>query len=56
MAFKNGEKDAFEREVNTFLKVLGDVDAILAGRPEFSLKKWIKDALCWVKQKKKSAV
>lgn len=46
-AFKNREQTVFDASARAFLELLEDVDALLDGRPEFSLEKWIREARWW---------
>lgn len=46
-AFKNRQQDTFETCADAFLELLEDVDALLDGREEFSLEKWIREARRW---------
>lgn len=46
-AFKNREQEAFDACAGAFLELLEDVDALLDGREEFSLGKWIREACRW---------
>lgn len=55
-AFKNGERETFDREADAFLALLEDVDTLLAGRPEFSLEKWIGDARRWGETEEEKAL
>jgi alpha-N-acetylglucosaminidase len=46
-AFKAKDKKQFAAESARFLELLGDVDTLLASRPEFLFGKWTADARSW---------
>lgn len=46
-AFYDRDAEAFDRRTAEFLKLLDEIDRLLALRPEWTLSKWIADARAW---------
>lgn len=46
-AYRNKNREAFEKSSHEFLTLMDDLDALLATRSEFLLGKWIADARAW---------